>query len=112
MSKLLLAATAALLLAGPALAQAQEAAPRQVISTRGVDFSDAKQVQGFYTKLHRTASAVCDSNSANPRITQADVACRNHVMAQAVQKVDAPRLTAMLDQRMGGEANVFQAAAH
>jgi UrcA family protein len=112
MSKLLLAATAALLLAGPALAQAQEAAPSQVVSTRGVDFSDAKQVHNFYNKLWRTAYAVCDSNSVNPRIAQADLACVNHVLAQAVQKVDAPSLTAMLDNRMGGEANVFQAAAH
>lgn len=111
MSKLLLAATAALLLAGPVLAQAEEAAPRQVISTRGVDFSDAKQVHAFYTKLWRTAYAVCDSNSSNPRIAQADLACVNRVMAQAVKTVDAPRLTAMLDRSMGGEANVFQAAA-
>jgi UrcA family protein len=112
MSKLLLAAAAALLLAAPTLAQAQEVAPSQVISTRGVDFSDAKQVHSFYNRLWRTAYAVCDTNSANPIIAQADTACVNQVMAQAVQKVDAPRLTAMLDKRMGGEANVFQAAAH
>lgn len=112
MSKLLLAAAAALLLAGPVLAQAEEVAPSKVISTRGVDFSDAKQAHAFYNKLWRTAYAVCDSNAANPRIIQADRTCVNHVMAQAVQKVDAPSLTAMLDRSMGGEAKVFQAAAH
>jgi UrcA family protein len=112
MSKLLLAATAALLLAGPALAQAQEAAPTRAISTRGVDFNDAAQVKSFYAKLWRSAYSVCDSNSANPVIAQADLACIHRAMAQAVQTVNAPRLTAMLDRSLGGEANVYQAAAH
>jgi UrcA family protein len=111
MSKLLLAATAALLLAGPALAQAQEAAPTQTVSTRGVNFNDAAQVSHFYTQLWRTAYSVCDSNSANPVIGQADLSCVHRAMAQAVKSIDAPRLTAMLDRSMGGEANVYQAAA-
>jgi UrcA family protein len=111
MSKLLLAATAALLLAGPVLAQAEEAAPTQTISTRGVDFNDASQVKGFYSQLWRTAYSVCDSNAINPRISQADLTCVRRVMSQAVQKVDAPKLTAMLGRSMGGEANVYQAGA-
>ena len=113
MTKLLLAATAALLLAAPALAQAQAevAAPTRIISTHGVDFNDAAQTRGFYMKLWRTAYAVCDSDSTIPRIAQADLSCVDRVMAQAVQKVDAPRLTAMLDRSFGGEANVYQAGA-
>ncbi len=111
MSKLLLAATAALLLAGPALAQAQEAAPTQTVSTRCVNFSDAAQVKHVYTQLYRTAYAVCDSNSANPVIGQGDLSCVHRAMAQAAKAVDAPRLTAMLDRSQGGETNVYQAGA-
>jgi UrcA family protein len=112
MSKLLLAATAALLLAGPALAETQDAPPRQTLSTHGVDFNDGAQAKAFYGKLWRTAYTVCDSNSANPRIAQADLTCVRHAMAQAVQSVGAPRLTALLDRSLGSDANVYQAAAH
>ena len=111
MNKLLLAATAALVLAGPALAQAEEAAPTQVISTRNVDFNNSAQVKGFYMKLWRTAYQVCDSNSANPVVSQSDISCVRRAMAQAVQSVNAPRLTAMLDRSLGGDANVYQAGA-
>jgi UrcA family protein len=113
MSKFVLAAAAALLLAGPALAQteAADATPTAKISVAGVDFNDQAQAKEFYAKLWRTAYSVCDSNSANPRIAQADLGCVHRVMAQAVQQVNAPRLTAMLDRSMGGEANVYQAGA-
>jgi UrcA family protein len=113
MSKLLLAATAALLLAGPALAETQDgAAPTQTVSVRGADLNNAAQARDVYVKLWRAAYSVCDSNSVNPVIAQADLTCVRQAMSQAVQTLNAPRVTAMLDRNMGRDASVYQAAAH
>ncbi|MDB5459256.1 MAG: hypothetical protein JWO72_997, partial [Caulobacteraceae bacterium] len=82
MTKLLLAATAALLLAGPTLAVAAEPVPTQVLSTNGVDFNNAAQVKHFYAKLWRAAYRVCDSDSANPRFAQVDRTCVEQALLQ------------------------------
>ena len=98
MNKLLLAASAAILIATPALAAnvvADDNVPTQAVSTRNVDFSNAGQVKHFYAKLRGAAAAVCDSGSANPDISRGDAACVRQVMAQAVKVADKPVLTAM-----------------
>ena len=102
MTKLLLAAAAGLLIAGPALAETArtvDEAPAQAVSTRGVDFASRDQVQHFYAKLRGAAQAVCDSGSANPRISQADATCVSRVMAEAVKSADKPVLTALYQSR-------------
>ena len=99
MTKLFLAASAAILIAGPAFAaetvRADEAAPTQAVSARGVDFASRDQVKHFYAKLRGAAAAVCDSGSANPRFSQADASCVRDVVAQAVKVANKPVLTAM-----------------
>ncbi len=98
MTKLFLAASAAILIASPALAEtvrADDSAPTQSVSTRGVDFANKDQVKHFYAKLKGAAAAVCDSGSANPRFSQADASCTREVVAQAVKAANKPVLTAM-----------------
>ena len=109
MSKLILAAAAAaaLALAAPAMAQTVDAAPTQTVSTRSVNFSSPAAVKDFYAKLYQAALTVCDSGSANPRISQADISCVNQVMAQAVRAADKPVLTAMYDSANRGSAPVY-----
>ncbi len=101
MTKLLLAASAALLIAAPALAETRpvEDAPMQAVSTRGVDFASRDQVKHFYARLRGAAQAVCDSGSANPSFSQADAGCVSRVMAQAVKATDKPVLTALYQSR-------------
>ena len=96
MTKLLLAASAALILAGPAFAQtAGDQAPTQAVSTRGVNFADKAEVGHFYAKLRGAAQAVCDSGSANPSLSTTDASCVRQVMASAVKVANKPVLTAM-----------------
>jgi UrcA family protein len=101
MTKLLLATSAALLIAGPALAEtrAVDEAPSQAVSTRSVDFASRDQVKHFYAKLRGAAHAVCDSGSANPRFSQGDADCVSRVMAEAVKAADKPVLTALYQSR-------------
>ncbi len=96
MTKLLLAAGAAVLIAGPALAaEAQADAPAKAVSTRGVDFSNGEQVRQFYFKLHVAAQAVCDAGSPVPRAFATDARCVRQVVADAVKAADKPMLTAL-----------------
>jgi UrcA family protein len=111
MSKLLLAATAALLLAGPTLSVAAEPVPTRALSTRGVDFNNTAQVKHFYAKLWHAAYQVCDSGSANPRFAQVDRSCVEQALVQAAQKINAPVLTAMIDRTVVGDPTVYSAGA-
>ena len=97
MSKLFLAAAAvaALGFAGQALAADDTAAPSQKVTAANVNFRSQTDVQAFYAKLARTAEAVCDSNSPNSYIQQRDRACVERALANAVQRVNRPLLTAM-----------------
>lgn len=98
MTKLILAATAALLIAGPALAEGVNAiddAPTQAVSTKGVDFSNREQVKHFYARLRGAIANVCDSGSANPTLQRQDQACARQVTAQAIQAMNKPILTAL-----------------
>ena len=103
MSRSFLVALAALSvsgLAGQAFAVTPQEAPQEVVNTQ-VDFRDQASVEALYSKLRRAAASVCDSYSANSRVTQADVACARKVLSDTVRKVDRPILTAMHDSSYG-----------
>lgn len=107
MTKLMLAAAAAILIAGPAFAETARAvdeAPTQAVSTRGVDFASKDQVKHFYAKLKGAAAAVCDSGSANPRFSMTDASCTRQVVSQAVKTVDKPVLTALYNSAQDNRA--------
>lgn len=96
MTKLLLAATAAILIAAPAFAETvQDDAHTQAVSTRSVDFSNKAQVKHFYVKLQGAAAAVCDPGSVMTSLSPADARCVRQVMSEAVKTVNKPVLTAM-----------------
>jgi UrcA family protein len=98
MSKIILAAVAAFTIAGvsqQAMAQDAQKAPSQTVSIANVNFDSAKQVSAFYNKIWRIADRLCDSNSANPQILQADRACTEDAIAAAVRDANKPMLTAM-----------------
>lgn len=101
---LIAAAALTLAVAAPALAEpsADTAAPTAAVSTAQVDFRDQAAVRAFYARLQSAAHAVCDSNSANPRITQLDQRCVAKAVASAVRTADRPLLTALYDT--SGEA--------
>ena len=106
MTKLFLAASAALLIAGPALAdgvRVNEDAPSRAVSTQGVDFSNREQVKHFYAKLRGAIASVCDSGSANPTLAREDQACARQVTAQAIQSMNKPILTALYNAK--GDSN-------
>lgn len=96
MTKLLLAAGAAVLIAGPTFAaETQAEAPVRAVSTRGVDFSNGEQVRQFYVRLNVAARAVCDAGSPVPRVFATDARCVRQTVADAVKAADKPMLTAL-----------------
>ncbi len=98
MTKLLLAASAAVLIAGPALAAEPQAdAPSRTVSTRGVDFSNGEQVRQFYFRLNVAARAACDGSSPVPRFFATDARCVRRAVADAVKAADKPMLTALYE---------------
>lgn len=113
MSKLALAAAAALVLAGPALAAAGDNdVPAKEVVAKGVDFNDAAQVRRFYFRLQTAARLVCSSGSAGHlTIASEDLSCIRRNMNEAVRKVDAPRLTAMLVDSYGPNTSASAFAA-
>ncbi|MBW8812572.1 MAG: UrcA family protein [Caulobacterales bacterium] len=84
--RLVVAAAAALSLTGTAALA--ETPPTQSVSLVGVDFKNPADVAKFYSQLRAAAAAVCDTNSANPRITQADQACAAKVLQRTVAALD------------------------
>jgi UrcA family protein len=104
LTRLLLAAGAAVLIAAPAFAAETPAeAPAKSVSTRGVDFSNQAQVRAFYNKLNAAAQAVCDAGSPVPRAWAIDAGCVRQVVADAVKAADKPVLTALYNA--SGDAN-------
>ncbi len=98
MTKLILAAAAALLIASPALAEtvrASDDAPTIAVSTRGVDFSNPAQVKHFYARLRGAIASVCNSGSILSDAARADAARAAEVTAQAIKAADKPMLTAL-----------------
>ena len=102
MTKLILAASAAILIATPALAaEVQADAPTQAVSARHVDFTNRDQVKRFYAQLRGAAQAVCGAGS----FSTTDAACVRQVMAQAVQSANKPILTAVYDANQPSTSN-------
>ncbi len=102
MTKMILAATAALFVggfAGAAFAAPVQDTPAQAVSVAGVNFNDRTDVQKVYTRINRAARVACDSNSANPVIAQADQICAKRAVAEAVATLNRPVLTAMYENR-------------
>jgi UrcA family protein len=114
MSKFVLAAAAALAMACPALARADDQAPpAQSLSTQGVNFADQADAGRFYAKLQQAANDVCFLGAGVTRMAEVDQTCVREAMVQAVQQVNAPVLTALYE-RGGGDLNdarVYPAAA-
>jgi UrcA family protein len=103
MSKLVLAAAAALALSTPAMAQSVDRdSPTQSVSTRGVDFNDQAQVRHFYARLRDAARHVCE-NDPNHIAVAVDQSCVRANVSDAVKQVNAPKLTAMLTNTYGPE---------
>ena len=115
MSKLIIAAAAAFVLAGPALAQTADAsniaeAPAQAVNVRASDFSSQADVREVYAKLYQAAQTVCDAGGGQgmPHAMSTDIGCVNRAMADAVRAVNKPALTAMYDNTQGqGGASSF-----
>jgi len=91
----MLCLAAGLLASGPALAASEPLPAQLAVSTAGVDLQDPVAVQALYARLHAAAGAVCDGYAVNSRVSAADVACADRALAQAVQALNAPLLTAL-----------------
>lgn len=103
MSKLILAASAALLIASPAFAETArtvDGAPTQVVSAKGVNFASRADVKQFYGKLRVAVASVCSSGSA------VDATCARDLTNQAVQAANKPVLTA-LNNAQGDSSRAF-----
>jgi UrcA family protein len=103
MSKIILAAAAALTLGFAGQALAADAGNTQSVPVAGVNFADRTAVNDFYAKLTRAAAEACDSYSANSRVTAQDRLCTNRAVASAVQQLNRPVLTAMYQERTVGQ---------
>ncbi len=84
----------AALAAGAANAQERQAAQVQV-STKHVDFNNARETRGFYAKLNAAAQQVCTSEVSDPMTNMADAACEREAVSDAVRQIDAPQLSAL-----------------
>ena len=115
MSKLFLAAAAALVLAGPAMAapDADNAdGQTKAVSARGMNLSDAAQAQQFYVRLQQAARQVCQAGGDRPISGTEDLSCMRQNMQGAVRAANAPQLTALLDKSYGpGSTNSTAFAA-
>ena len=107
MSKLVLAAAAALVLAGPALAApADNDTPAKTVAVRGLNLSNPVQAQRFYVKLQRAARQVCQAGSDRPAAGTEDLTCVRQNMQDAVRAANTAQLTALLNNTYGpGAAN-------
>jgi UrcA family protein len=110
MSKLALLAATTVILAGPAFAAQQPStaddAPMRAISTQGVNFADQTQVRRFYFRLEAAARLVCDPGSGSQTVVAStDLSCVRRNMDEAVRRIDAPQLTAMLNAAYGPDSN-------
>ena len=93
--------------AGQAMATETNGVETRQVSIANVDFRSEASVNAFYTDLRHAAQAVCNTNSANPRIQQLDRACYNRAMGQAVSKVNRPVLTALFQAKGGASTTAF-----
>ena len=96
---LTLAAAASALTFAAGSAQAQTRTPDQVtVSTRHVDFNDARQMRALYAKLQFAAKSVCESEISSAEIARAEIAradraCARQALSDAVRRIGAPQLS-------------------
>lgn len=96
MSRLLIiAAVAASALTFAAGAQAQESTldSYRTVSTRDVNFNDARQTHDFYVKLRGAARQACDELYGDLEHSIQQRQCESAAMADAVRQVNAPQLS-------------------
>ncbi len=103
MSKILLAAAVATLMAGQALAETRSTA----VSTGNVNFNSRADVNALYTRIDMAAQSVCSTDSKNKYVAQPDRACVDRAVAQAVSAANRPMLTAAYQARGAGNANAL-----
>ena len=89
MSKIVLAAVAAAVLAGPAFAETEST----LVRTSRVDFSDRAQVQKVYDRVVAAANRVCTTPSDNKYVARPDRECVDRAVAQAIAQTNKPLLT-------------------
>ena len=96
MSKLSFMFAIALVSAAPAgIAAARPVEAPVTVSVRGVDFSNPAQVKAFYDHVKAVARAACSGDTLTPWGVREDQECRARFVADAVNQVNAPLLTAM-----------------
>jgi UrcA family protein len=93
MTKLMFAAAAAALLAGPALAETTQIQVR----ITNVDFNNRAQVQDVYARINEAARQACTTPSDNKYVAAPDRECMARAVAEAVRATNKPLLTAAYD---------------
>ena len=88
--------------AGQTLAAGREV-PREASADRveigNVDFRNSAQVRAFHQRLQQSALFVCGvNNDASRGQREADRACAEQAVREAVNKIDRPLLTATYQQ--------------
>lgn len=98
MQRFTIAALAAVLIAAPALAAA---APLPTISVtlEGVNVQTDKGAKVALKRIGRAAREACASTPTGTRIRAVDHDCVNDLVAQAVQQLNAPRVTALHESK-------------
>lgn len=109
MNRLMIAVAAAsfTLAAGQAFAVENRTDPPSRMVSTAVDFRDPAAVRDLYGRLAKTAEQVCDSYAAMSRVTAADRACASKALADAVERLNQPAVTALHDAAHGRPAQAL-----
>lgn len=106
--KTMLIALVPLLLSVPTIAQAEPVSSRQVaVSTNGVDLTTAAGAAELLQRVRDAAERGCKLDPTWDRLSKDYQRCRADTVAAAVEKIDAPLVTAL----HRGEAIATQVAA-
>ncbi len=68
------------------------------IDVHNVNFDSASQVRGLYHRIQAAAAEVCHSDVTDPLTAEADAACRQEAVSDAVREIGQPQLSAIDDQ--------------
>lgn len=66
-----------------------------------VNFAKASQVRSLYHRIEAAASEVCHSDVSDPMTAEADAACRQQAVHEAVNEIGQPMLSAIDDEANG-----------
>lgn len=94
------AAFAAVSFASVASAEIREPAAVHVDVSK-VNFANASQVRSLYHRIEVAASEVCHSDVSDPMTVEADAACRQQAVRDAVGEIGQPMLSAIDDEANG-----------